>query len=190
MDEGFTWANSRGCRRWLDFFFVSGEVKPKSVQVQPIWASDHCMLMCDLERGGAVLGRFWKFNVELLGYPAFVEQFYEFYLGWRVFRGNFPSVLEWWEVVKQMIREFCEAYGVAKRREERVCQLQGELQYWVGVANKGGRVNGEEVRRLKAQIRGYYTEKARRFAFLAGVESREQVEVAIGVVGKIPPSMR
>ena len=177
-DEGFTWANSRGCRRRLDYFFVSGEVKPKTVRIQPMWASDHCLLMCDLEGGGAGPGRVWKFNAELLGDPAFVEQFNEFYLGWRVFKENFPSVLEWWEMVKQRIREFCEAYGVAKRREERerVCQLQGELQYWVGVANRGGRVNGEEVRRLKAQIRGYYTEKAKRFAFLAGVESREKDE--------------
>ncbi|KAJ8335369.1 hypothetical protein SKAU_G00387110 [Synaphobranchus kaupii] len=86
--------------------------------------------------------------------------------------------VDWWEVVKQRIKEFCIAFGVAKRRKERerVWSLQGELQFWVGVANRRGRVNTEKVRRLKAEIKAYYTQKAKRFAFLARAESRERDE--------------
>ena len=82
-------------------------------------------------RGRGRAGKGLEIQCGIVAFNAFVEQFNEFNLGWRVFRENFPSVLEWWEVVKQRIREFCEAYGVAKRREERerVGQLQGELKY-------------------------------------------------------------
>ena len=125
----------------LIIIIFSGEVKPKSVQIQPMWASDHCMLMCDLERGGAVPGRFWKFNAELLGYPAFVEQFNEFYLGWRVFRGNFPSVLEWWEVVKQRIREFVRHMGWLRgeRRGRGCASCRGNCNTgWEWLIGEGG----------------------------------------------------
>ena len=175
--EGFTWENSRGCRRRLDYFFVS-VFKPNIFEVVPSWASDHSLIKCVLEGEQGKRGGFWKFNVEFLDDATFVEQFTEFYLGWRAFKPLFSCILEWWEVVKKRIKEFCSAYGAAKRREERerVRVLQRELQYWVGVANRGGRVNREEVKSIKEEMRRYYAQKARRFAFLAGVEKREKDE--------------
>ncbi|KAI4877209.1 hypothetical protein NFI96_028665 [Prochilodus magdalenae] len=97
----------------LDRFYVSCSVRHRNGQsgISPTGFSDHHLCTVDFlfvthVRKGCV----WYFNRKLLQDKVFCESFKVFWHEWASRKGEFETLIQWWEVGKSQIRTFCQDF--------------------------------------------------------------------------------
>ncbi|KAJ8352436.1 hypothetical protein SKAU_G00239120 [Synaphobranchus kaupii] len=165
---GFTWGNSRGARSRLDYLFVPGGQRVSSVEVIPLFFSDHSGVRTTVGFSAPKFGKsFWKLNVQVLEEEAFCNRFVSLYRSWGKLKPFYGSVIEWWEMIKERTRGLVKGYCKGKRwREQRyLVKLQGELGALYTAWNLGGAFDMERWARLKEELKVHFEGRARSFSF-------------------------
>ena len=162
--DGPTWRNSQGVSRRLDYILFSESLGLLSGRVAPTFFSDHDGVALCVRAGESVFGPgYWRLNSSVLEQDEFAASFVVFFRGLVGIRSLYPGVMEWWEVVKERIREFTVRYCRRKAREARreVLRLQRLLELEYAIGNDGGTVDQRACDSLKAELREVYERRAR-----------------------------
>ncbi|KAI4886392.1 hypothetical protein NFI96_001747 [Prochilodus magdalenae] len=112
----YTWvkvSEGRVSAARLDRFYVSCSVRHRTGQsaISPTGFSDHHLCTVDfLFVTHARKGCVWYFNRKLLQDKAFCESFKVFWHEWVSRKGEFETLIQWWEVGKSQIRTFCQDF--------------------------------------------------------------------------------
>lgn len=177
--DGPTWRNSRGAASRLDYIFFSRSLSPVSGRVLPLFFSDHDGVLFKVRCDVPVFGPgYWRMNTRILEVEDFNVSFTSLWCGLRGTRSMYDSVVDWWEVTKEKIREFiiryCRKRAQRKRREMSCPQRFLELEYAIG--NYGGIVNQQACDLYKAQLREAYDSRARAYLERSRLEFLEKNE--------------
>jgi hypothetical protein len=90
----------------LDKLYVSEQYCSRvgKCAITPVGYSDHHIVTVDIHLSCPRRSSpYWYFNVKLLHDVMFCERFLLFWVQWRVTKGNFESLRQWWEVGKAHI---------------------------------------------------------------------------------------
>lgn len=181
---GPTWRNSRGMERVLDYIFCSRSLRLLSGRRLPVCFSDHDGLGIEVSAGGPGFGKgYWRLNIKVLEEERFRQQFRWLFGGLEGLRPMCKDVLEWWEVAKERMKEFCLGYCKRKARAERRegARLQRRLETEYAKGNTGGEVNQRVCDALRARLREVSERRARAYLVRARdryIESGEKVSAA------------
>ena len=91
----------------LDRLYVSEQYCSRvgKCAITPVGFSDHHIVTVDIHLSCPRRSSpYWYFNVKLLHDVMFCDRFLLFWEKWRVTKGNFESLRQWWEVGKAQIR--------------------------------------------------------------------------------------
>lgn len=151
----------------LDYILAPRGAKVIRYQVQPFWASDHCLVRAELELSAGARGPgFWKMNVTHLQDPSFLSTMHMLYLGWQSLKVLYSTEVEWWEDTKAKVAKFCQWWGrnAAKEKREKIAQWSRTLQVSWARGDMGGAKQASEVLRdhFYAEARGYSVQAGRR----------------------------
>ena len=121
-DKGHTWFHlGKQQSSRIDKIYVGDNFNViKSVTI-PFHFSDHVILntFVSLPNVQNNFKSYWKFNVSLCKNDSFVQDFVYYYHLWQTLKPGFNSVVEWWENIKQRIKDLCIKYGVKLAKEKR-----------------------------------------------------------------------
>lgn len=179
MDAGYTWRNTRGVNKRLDYLFVKKGTIIGIHKIMPNWYSDHDMVYMGFEFEGLDIGKgYWKFNNSILESEEFRKKFIVQYEMWREFKYGFLNISAWWEYVKMEIAGFCQQFGKQLKRMEKfeINRLQNNLQRLHSKLNEGKDVNIEEYEGIKKDLKEKMEGKVKSFMFRANVEKKEKDE--------------
>ena len=117
----YTWSNSGHTQASrLDRFFVSRPLfkNVNSNQVLPCTFSDHEFVCLELSLDGISNRRssVWKFNSNLLSDPDFRALISNLILAQKSKIASFPTLGDWWDNLKVLVRKSCISFPVRKRR--------------------------------------------------------------------------
>ena len=117
----YTWSNSGHTQAsWLDRFFVSQPLfkNVNSNRVLPCTFSDHEFVCLELSLDGISSRRssVWKFNSNLLADPDFRALISNLILAQKLKIASFPTLGDWWDNLKVLIRKSCISFSVRKWR--------------------------------------------------------------------------
>jgi hypothetical protein len=104
----------------LDRLYVSEQYCSRvgKCAMTPVGFSDHHIVTVDIHLSCPRRSSpYWYFNVKLLHDVMFCDRFLLFWEKWRVTKGNFESLRQWWEVGKAQIRVFCQQYTALSQIE-------------------------------------------------------------------------
>uniref|UniRef100_W5MP44 Reverse transcriptase zinc-binding domain-containing protein n=1 Tax=Lepisosteus oculatus TaxID=7918 RepID=W5MP44_LEPOC len=175
---GYTWSNTRGVIKRLDYIFASSSVAVETVKVTPVWFSDHCMVNVRVARSGPEFGRgVWRLNCAVLEETAYLKMMEGLLV--RCLNkgvGDRPR-LEIWEETKEIIGRASRMYCRERRRRERkdLESLEKELEL-LGVERMGLKTSENQIAALLKQIRKHHERRAREFLFRARVEFLDHYE--------------
>ena len=86
----------------------------------PVFFSDHDGVLLQVSSPVCRFGRgYWKLDRDVLDEQTFVNAFIGVFRGLEGLRSMCEGVLEWWDLVKVMIRVFIIGYCKRRKREER-----------------------------------------------------------------------
>ena len=117
----FTWSNSSNSQASrLDRFFISQTLLNgvRSNVVLPCTFSDHEFVCLDFASDSISNRRcaVWKFNTSLLSDSDFRDQISGLILAQKSKIAFFPTLGDWWDNLKDLIRKSCIAFSARKRR--------------------------------------------------------------------------
>lgn len=120
--KSFTWANkaySQASR--LDRFFISRTLV-KHVHLNeflPCGFSDHDFVRLNFvfDNFSSTRSGFWKFNVNLLSDPAFMQMMTSVITSHKLIIDTFESLGIWWDDLKGVIRQNCINFSIRKRKQ-------------------------------------------------------------------------
>lgn len=110
----YTWvkildSNVTGAR--LDSIYISKTSVNRVSNIFPNGFSDHHIATIDFNITTLARPRFhWHFNTKLLQDRSFSEKFGDFWKLWKLNKGSFENVTQWWEVGKTQIKVFCQSF--------------------------------------------------------------------------------
>ncbi|XDV25251.1 hypothetical protein PO909_029197 [Leuciscus waleckii] len=117
LTRQFTWikvTNGSVSGARLDRFYISHNMRNKIVNTNifPTAISDHNLITfeCILTERKHT-SYYWHFNVKFLEDKHFCENFYFFWENWKNEKCLYENVIQWWEVGKAHIRDFCQQYA-------------------------------------------------------------------------------
>lgn len=117
----FTWSNSNNSQASrLDRFFISRSLLKEvcSNQVLPCTFSDHDFVSLELTIANVSNRRsgVWKFNVSLLSDTDFCDLISNLISRQKTQLSHFPTLGDWWDNLKVLIRKSCIDFSAGKRR--------------------------------------------------------------------------
>lgn len=172
---GYTWWNSRQEASRLDYIFFSKSVKVNSYTRQLMWCSDHCLVGAGAEVEAGQRGRGkWRMNVTYLQDQTFCKVFRVLYAGWCNLKGFYQSHSDWWEGVKERVRFFCRAWGLAlgNAKQKQVRQWTKELQVLCSQGLLNTVQGWEKAKFLQEALNEHYKGESRKFFIQSGVCQR------------------
>uniref|UniRef100_A0A8K9XWG7 Reverse transcriptase domain-containing protein n=1 Tax=Oncorhynchus mykiss TaxID=8022 RepID=A0A8K9XWG7_ONCMY len=104
----------------LDRLYVSEQYCSRvgRCAITPVGFSDHHIVTVDIHLSCPQRSSpYWYFNVKLLHDVMFCDRFLLFWGKWRVTKGNFESLRQWWEFGKAQIRVFYQQYTALSQIE-------------------------------------------------------------------------
>ncbi len=80
--------------------------------ITPVPFSDHKLITveCSLITK-TYKSSYWHFNVKLLEDTFFCENFKNFWEVWKTEKGRYDNIIQWWEIGKVFIKEYCQQYS-------------------------------------------------------------------------------
>ena len=175
---GYTWSNGRTHSR-IDFLLTSKGLQVQRASVTPVCFSDHSKIDCTLvlndktERGKGS----WKLNTSLLQEKKVVNKLKEKLVQWSSLQFAFNTVGEWWDDVKERVKQFFIEVGkkAAKTKRFKAKKEQAKLQRLYTMAHAGFNV-AEEIANLKREMLKRCTEASRGLMTRSRVQHIEQNE--------------
>ena len=133
--QGFTWSRADGLvSSRIDlvacpFVWVASA---SSCDILPCPFSDHCALAFSLEPPGVVPPGpgLWKLNASVLLDEEYCSTIRDFWVGWRLRKGDFPSLAKWWDASKAKIKGLTVSHCV--RHSQRSSQSRTLLSRLAG----------------------------------------------------------
>jgi len=114
LTKQYTWVrvcNENISAARLDRFYLSYNIRNRVVNVNiiPNAISDHKFITVTVAmEKNTYKSCYWHFNIKLLEDKQFCETFKMFWETWKTEKSNFESIVQWWEVGKVHIRDFCQ----------------------------------------------------------------------------------
>ena len=117
----------------LDRVYISRSARTllSRASITPVGFSDHHLVGVELvSQVPPPRPAYWRFRVQLVQDQAFCSAFSLFWKQWRLERGGFGDLVQWWEVGKVQVRQFCLQFQTQSSTlaSECVQELEQEVQ--------------------------------------------------------------
>lgn len=109
----YTWikmTDNRVSAARLDRIYMSNHLSSRSIDccIIPVGYTDHHLVSLTINMSKCTKkSSYWHFNTKLLQDPNFCKHFETFWQQWRLCKGTFENLKQWWEIGKTNIKLFC-----------------------------------------------------------------------------------
>ncbi|KAJ8017399.1 hypothetical protein HOLleu_45230 [Holothuria leucospilota] len=119
-NPGLTWFRSNSSSR-LDRIYVSRGMKVLRSETIRLPYSDHNPVFVDFEPiiGDSIRKGYWKYNVSLNTDEDFCNDLRFHYQLWKTLKPGFPSLSEWWEEVKNRVKNLAIKHSKRRANEKK-----------------------------------------------------------------------
>ena len=176
----FTWHSLyENVHSRLDRIYISKDLIPfvNGVEISNFSISDHDIVAMNIDPPSPPASRgpgYWKINNSLLEDKEYQKTIKDFWISWQKKKGDYPSLLLWWDLGKYHLKETTISYAVRKKYKEN--RNKNNLEKVLNDLRNQEPQDFKHIAEIRDQLREIEIQKAKKIFIATQMDELEKEE--------------